>query len=575
MLAFFRPRRRPFVCSGFAGAPIRREAHRSGGVWGLAGSLLAALTSAAWGDGPPVPGGPSPPIWGYAGTSFYPAGSHEAPNGLRYDPLLSLDSDLNIGLMPDKYLYLFMQSGLTVERSGGVNPRELDADYGIAWNYWNSLELRALGYSNNNLNRGISLTSPGGYTDGISLENQYYFGPANPYDVGRLDFVSIGAAPFKSWLEGLNGQQFRPGPFAELHLTHDLAVPWHPYLYGDLRLTAANDVSPRLLDTDVGVAVRPLDSWQDLELRLGYKRTDDFKAGTPENVVYAAARIDFGITPAPPPGGSAAGSASPALWSLLPDIWGTASIPFYPTGSRMAPNGRPFTPIFGLNSELNVGLLPQKQAYLFWDGAFWAQHSGNGVTNSGQGGFDFSRREADSELGAAWNYYDSLELRSSFYMLNNLNRGTSPLNEYGEKDGLKLENRYYLPTASPYDLGRLDFVSLGYVPAGDMVNNAGANFHPGAFARAYLTADLPVMWWPNYVFGDMQAMAQSVVTPQLLDGDFGWAVRPFDGWRNLEFRVGSTVSDDLHGRAAVRDTAYVAVRINFDPTGFVSAAPPR
>jgi hypothetical protein len=40
------------------------------------------------------------------------------------------------------------------------------------------------------------------------------------------------------------------------------------------------------------------------------------------------------------------------------------------------------------------------------------------------------------------------------------------------------------------------------------------------------------------------------------------AVRPFSGWGNLEFRLGSTVSDDVRA-GAVRTTAYGAVRISY------------
>lgn len=536
------------------------------GLWG------AAAMPAGADDGLQIPLGSTPPVWGYVGTSFYGGSSQEAPNGLRYHSLLSLDSELDVGLLQDKYFYAFVDGAVLLQRSG-ASPREFDTVYGLGWNYWDRLELRAWGYSDNNLNRGVSLANPNFYQDGTGVENRYYFGPANPYDVGRLDYISLAYDPSKT-LVGMNGQSFRPTGFAELHLAQNLPLPVNSYVYGDVRVTAQTADSPRLVDTDIGVAVRPLESRQDLELRLGYKRTDDLKAGSPESVVYAAARLIFGVAPTTPQGSATANVAPSGVWSFLPDIWGVAGLPIYPTGKRTAPNGVSFVPIFGLNGELNIGLAPQKLAYLFWNGDFWAQHSGAGATNSSQGALDFSRRETDSDLGVAWNYFDSLELRTSFYMLNNLNRGTSLLNPEGGKEGFKLENRYYLPTTTPYDVGRLDFVSIGYVPAGDMIGENGANFHPGAFARAYLTADLPILDRTNYVFIDLQAMAREVVTPRLLTADFGWALRPFEGWQNFELRVGSTLSDDLRGHGT-HDTAYVALRVDFDPTGFTAAPPSR
>jgi hypothetical protein len=120
----------------------------------------------------------------------------------------------------------------------------------------------------------------------------------------------------------------------------------------------------------------------------------------------------------------------------------------------MAPNGVSFRPVFSVTNDLNFGLLPQKELYLFSEGTFWTQHSSPNVT---QGSVGFSKRELDSDLGLAWNYFDLLELRGSAYALNNLNRGISPNNASGGKEGIKLENRYYLNAANPYDVGPLEF----------------------------------------------------------------------------------------------------------------------
>jgi len=111
----------------------------------------------------------------------YLSGKHEAPNGLAFDPLVGLTSDLNIGLLPRKQLYLFWQSDFWVQ-SGAVgapvtSQREVDADLGLAWNYFGPLEFRASAYALNNLNRGCSLARPDGYKDGWKLENRYTSAP--------------------------------------------------------------------------------------------------------------------------------------------------------------------------------------------------------------------------------------------------------------------------------------------------------------------------------------------------------------------------------------------------------------
>ncbi len=359
---------------------------------------------------------------------------------------------------------------------------------------------------------------------------------------------------------GNNGQSFKPGAVAEAYLTHDLPTPFRSYLYGDVQLTAQSPATPRLLDADLGLAFRPLDDWQSLEFRLGNKLGEDFRAGGVKELVYAAVRIDFGLDASASPTSNGVANGPGSL--LRPDIWGVAGLPVYATGSRMAPNGVPFTPIFALTNDFNLGLLPNKKLYLFWDGTFWAQHSGAGITNANQGGFDFSRRELDTELGLAWTYFDSWELRTSGYMLNNLNRVISPGTDDGSKEGIKVENRCYFDTATPYDISRLNFVGFGYMPAGSLIGNNGAGFDTGLFAHAYLARDLPLTWLTSYVYADLQVTSQNVITPRLLNADVGLAMRPFSGVQNLEFRLGSTVSDDVRG-GTVRTTAYGAVRISY------------
>jgi hypothetical protein len=530
-------------------------------------ALTLAPPACAAGSGgpcpPPAPSGPE--AWGVIGFNGYFSGLRAAPNGVTYDPLLSLSSDINVGLLPNKRLYLFLDNGFGVQRkapsASGVSQREFDADYGIAWNYWDSLELRAFGYALNNLNRGTSLASPEGFKDGIGIESRYYFPYPNIYDISRLGWVSVGYYPSQA-LVGNNGESFKPSFFARGYLTRTLPTPFTSYLYGGIELTGENSAGLRLIAGDVGVAIRPIADMQNLEFRVGDAVTDDLKAGLTWNYVYGAARIGFESGP------SSGRQDAASSWAFgWPEAWGGVGLPVYVASSHMAPNGVAFAPVFSVTSDLNLGLLPRKQLYLYWDGDFWGQHSAQGITNAHQGGFDFSKREMDSSLGLAWNYFDSLELRASVYALNNLNRGVSNAVPEGGKQGIVLENRYYFASPNPYDVGRSSFIGFGYIPTENLVNVDGASFRPGPFARAYLARDLPIPWFRSYLYAGMQVTAEHSAEPRLFESDVGWAVRPIAHWQNLEFRVGDDLSQDI-AAAATRNLVYGAVRLNFGPAGF-------
>jgi hypothetical protein len=242
-------------------------------------------------------------------------------------------------------------------------------------------------------------------------------------------------------------------------------------------------------------------------------------------------------------------------WS---EVWGFAGIDLFPAGNHIAPNGVPFHPLATLDFEFNLGLLPNKELYLFADNKFWTQKAMSGVTNPTQGQYDFSKREYDLQLGAAWTYYNDLEFRVSTYGLNNLNRGTSLSSPSGFKDGILLENCYYLGNADIYDVSRLSFLSIGYYPAKSLVAGDGSEFHPGLFARAYLTYDLPVI--RSYVYFDGTFTAERVVKARLLEMDLGLAARPFLRWQNLEFRLGYDVTGDVQADTT-HNLIYGAIRI--------------
>jgi len=170
--------------------------------------------------------------------------------------------------------------------------------------------------------------------------------------------------------------------------------------------------------------------------------------------------------------------------SSEPAVWGVVGLTCYPTGKHEAANGLAFNPWVGLTSDLNIRLLPRKQLYLFWQSDFWVQSGAVGAPVT-------SQREFDADLGLAWNYFDSIELRASAYALNNLNRGFSLARPDGYKDGWKIENRYYFGWRDIYDVGTLPFVDIGYYPSGSLVGNNGQVFHPGLFARGYVNPRSP------------------------------------------------------------------------------------
>jgi hypothetical protein len=183
--------------------------------------------------------------------------------------------------------------GITNSSQGSFDfsKREFDFNAGLAWNYVDRFEMRASAYSAGNLNRGVSLISPAGFKDGVLLENRYYFGSANVFDVSRLSFVSIGYYPTKS-LVGGDGSDFRPGLFARAYVTHDIPII-RSYVYGDMQFTAERYVKARLLEFDAGFATRPFSQFENLEFRIGNDVTADVQAKTTRDLIYGAVRIGY------------------------------------------------------------------------------------------------------------------------------------------------------------------------------------------------------------------------------------------------------------------------------------------
>lgn len=246
--------------------------------------------------------------------------------------------------------------------------------------------------------------------------------------------------------------------------------------------------------------------------------------------------------------------------------WGVAGVRLFAGGEKFAPNGVPFGPLFSLDLNFNLWVWRSQGLYFTTDLRFWGQEAEVGITNVHQGVFDFSKREFDLMIGAAWNYSGPLEARLFAYSFNNLNRGVSPDSPRGFKDGMGVENRLYLNDAyerlgqSDYDQQRANFVSLGYFPTKDWIDEDGHSFKPGLFACAYLTHDL---WGPNYfVYFDARMIAKESLAPKLLTADAGVALRPFYMAPTLELRVGAENTYDLEV-GDVHALLYGAMRVRF------------
>jgi hypothetical protein len=253
----------------------------------------------------------------------------------------------------------------------------------------------------------------------------------------------------------------------------------------------------------------------------------------------------------------------PAAADTPQTVWGILDLRGFPLGEQVAPNGVEYKPLFLLDLDFNIMLWRQQRLYLFADSFFWGQKAAPGITNSSQGAFDFSKREFDLDLGAAWNYAGSWEARVFAYSLNNLNRGSSQTSPSGFNDGVGLENRYYLGETydhlgtAAFDLSQATFLSVGFYPTKTMVDANGNQFKVGPFARAYLTYDV---WGEQYyLYGDVQFIAARSFQPMLLNWDVGLAGRPFPSVPRLEFRVGTQDMLNLQG-GDLETTAYLAVR---------------
>jgi hypothetical protein len=246
--------------------------------------------------------------WGVVGLRAIPAGAKVAPNGVRYHPNFSLDLTFDFWLWRSQGLYAFAdmrlwgqrgEDGVTNARDGflGTSKRQFDLTGGAAWNYSGPWELRAFGYTQNNLNRGTDVVAPSGFTDGFGLENRYYLSSEygklgqTGFDVARATFVSIGYLPSKDMI-GNDNQTFHPGLTLRAYLICDL-WDWPCYLYGDVTYIGEQSFRPRLLLFDGGIAVRPFQACTQWEFRLGSENTADLQLHNNLSLFYVSFRYVY------------------------------------------------------------------------------------------------------------------------------------------------------------------------------------------------------------------------------------------------------------------------------------------
>jgi hypothetical protein len=238
-------------------------------------------------------------VWGIAETDGY-LGHRMAPNGLLYRPDYGVNLDFNIWVWPAMGLYLYDESLFWMGTTHGLNftKRELDLDVGVSWNYYGRLEARAFGYSNNNLNRGVSPENSAGYNDGFGMENRFYLNPiytalgTSDYDQAKATFVSVGYFPTKT-LTGADGLQFHPALFARAYLTWDV-VKECCYVYADTTfITKRLPFNAKLITTDIGAALRPFQHVPRLEFRAGCLDVWDVQVGNARPVGYISIRYIF------------------------------------------------------------------------------------------------------------------------------------------------------------------------------------------------------------------------------------------------------------------------------------------
>lgn len=241
---------------------------------------------------------PEQRTWGLAGGRFIYNGEKMAPNGVQYHPYFSLDLNFNFALTKDRSLYGYIDARFWTQSnqdnvaqfSADFSKRQLDFTPGLAWNFYDRFEARVYAYSNNNLNRGNSLSSPYGYNDGVAVEGRYYFAGTD-FDTGIFNFVSLGYYLSKDMI-GNDGQIWEPAYF--LKWSYNIPV-WRQRVYvytmGEFIMEKQNQAKWVWLDT--GISGRPFSHYPLLDIRVGNEMNIDIQNSSTLMMWYVGLRFAF------------------------------------------------------------------------------------------------------------------------------------------------------------------------------------------------------------------------------------------------------------------------------------------
>ena len=242
-------------------------------------------------------------------------------------------------------------------------------------------------------------------------------------------------------------------------------------------------------------------------------------------------------------------------------------------GTRMAPNGVPFDPIFSPTWTSTSGCGRAERLYAFTESRFWGQRTAPGIADPG---IDFSKREFDFNFGAAWNYCGAWEARFFAYSLANLNRGNSLAEPFGFKDGIGVENRLYLG-ATYADLGsprlRPDPCQLPQrrLPAIEIACRRAGRGLLAVSVRTRLSNPRPVderlLWLPGHHLHDRAAAHVEAGHDRC-----GVALRPSCQQQQWEFRAGCENVWDFDGTS--RPLGYLMPGSCTDTADFLDRRPP-
>jgi hypothetical protein len=123
------------------------------------------------------------------------------------------------------------------------------------------------------------------------LSSVYDLLGTSAFDLSRATFVGLGYYASHDLMDS-SGQNYSPGPYLHAYLTEDLYGE-KVYLFEDLLVIATTRLEPKVLQFDVGCAVRPFSESKRWEFRAGWGGTYDLLTRDLEKMLYAAVRFTY------------------------------------------------------------------------------------------------------------------------------------------------------------------------------------------------------------------------------------------------------------------------------------------